>query len=195
MMSGDRWQKYANLRLLFGYMYGNPGKKLLFMGNELAQWAEWNHEASLDWPALKDMFHAGVQQWIKDLNHLYQAEPALHELDFSTDGFEWIDFHDVSNSTLFFLRKARTRDDLLLAGFNFTPVPRHDYRVGVPRAGLWKELLNSDAQSYGGSGQGNCGGVEAEEVRCHNRPYSLRLTLPPLGAVLFGNQEENGKVG
>jgi len=185
MMSGDQWQKYANLRLLFGYMYGMPGKKLLFMGNELAQWAEWNHERSLEWPALKDRFHAGVQQWVKDLNHFYQSEAALHERDFSPDGFEWIDFGDGENSTLFFLRKPRTEEDLILGAFNFTPVPRHNYRVGVPRAGQWTEILNSDAECYGGSGQGNYGGAEAAPIKWQNRPYSLRLTLPPLSAMFF----------
>ena len=190
MMPGDEWQKYANLRLLFGYMYGMPGKKLLFMGDELAQWAEWNHETSLEWGALKDKYHAGAQLWVKDLNQLYRTELALHERDFSPDGFEWIDFSDAQNSTLFFLRKARSRDDLVLGAFNFTPVPRHNYRVGVPRAGQWQEILNSDAQCYGGSGQGNYGGVEAGAIKWQNRPYSIKVTLPPLGAVFFASRVE-----
>ena len=184
-MPGDEWQRYANLRLLFGYMYAMPGKKLLFMGGEFAQWPEWNHDTSLDWHVLKERFHAGVQRWVKDLNHLYQREPALHERDFSPDGFEWVDFSDRTNTALFFLRKAGSRDDLILAGFNFTPVPRHNYRVGVPRGGYWKELLNSDAEAYGGSGLGNYGGAEAAPVEWHNRPYSLTITLPPLAAVFF----------
>ena len=184
-MPGDEWQRYANLRLLFGYMYAMPGKKLLFMGGEFAQWPEWNHEASLDWHVLKERYHAGVQRWVKDLNHSYRAEPALHERDFSPDGFEWVDFSDRTNTALFFLRKAGSRDDLILAAFNFTPLPRHDYRVGVPRAGRWKELLNSDAEVYGGSGLGNYGGGEAAPVKWHNRLYSLALTLPPLAAVFF----------
>ena len=184
-MPGDEWQRYANLRLLFGYMYANPGKKLLFMGGEFAQWPEWNHDASLDWHVVKDRFHAGVQRWVKDLNHLHQREPALHERDFSPDGFEWIDFSDRTNTALFFLRKAGSRDDLILTGFNFTPLPRHNYRVGVPRGGHWKELLNSDAEAYGGGGLGNYGGVEAAPVKWHNRPYSLTITLPPLAAVFF----------
>ena len=122
--------------------------------------------------------HAGVQHWVKDLNHLHQSQPALHERDFSPDGFQWIDFSDADNSTLFFLRCGRQRDDVVLAVFNFTPVPRHNYRVGVPRGGYWKELLNSDAQVYGGSGQGNSGGVEADSVKWHHQPNSLRLTFP-----------------
>lgn len=187
MMTGDEWQKYANLRLLFGYMYGLPGKKLLFMGSELAQWPEWNHESSIEWHATRDPFHAGVQHWVKDLNHLYQSQPALHERDFSPDGFEWIDFNDADNSTLFFLRRGSRRDDWLLAAFNFTPMPRHNYRLGVPRGGCWKELLNSDSQVYGGSGQGNAGGVEASQFKSHHRPYSLRLTLPPLSASFFSS--------
>jgi 1,4-alpha-glucan branching enzyme len=188
MMAGDEWQKYANLRLLFGYMYGLPGKKLLFMGDELAQWPEWNHESSIEWHVTQEPHHAGVQLWVKDLNHLYQSQPALHERDFSPDGFQWIDHSDADNSTLFFLRRGRKRDDLLLAAFNFRPVLRPSYRVGVPRGGYWKELLNSDAQVYGGSGQGNCGGVEAGPVKWHHQPYSLRLTLPPLSASFFLSQ-------
>jgi 1,4-alpha-glucan branching enzyme len=185
MMAGDEWQKYANLRLLFGYMYGMPGKKLLFMGDELAQWPEWNHESSLEWHVTHEPSHAGVQHWVKDLNYLHQSQPALHERDFSPDGFQWIDFSDADNSTLFFLRCGRQRDDVVLAVFNFTPVPRHNYRVGVPRGGYWKELLNSDARDYGGSGQGNSGGVEADSVKWHHQPNSLRLTLPPLSASFF----------
>jgi len=188
MMAGDEWQKYANLRLLYGYMYGMPGKKLLFMGSELAQWPEWNHESSIEWHVTQEPRHAGVQHWVKDLNHLYQSQPALHQLDFSPDGFQWIDFSDADNSTLFFLRRGRSQNVLLLAAFNFTPVPRHNYRVGVPRAGYWKELLNSDAQVYGGSGQGNSGGVQAEPVKCHHQAFSLRLSLPPLSASFFASQ-------
>jgi 1,4-alpha-glucan branching enzyme len=185
MMSGDSWQKYANLRLLFGYMYGMPGKKLLFMGSELAQWPEWSHERSLEWDVLKHVSHAGIQSWVKDLNHLYQSEAALHERDFSPDGFEWIDFNDRENSTLFFLRKSRSGEEVILGAFNFTPAPRHNYRVGVPLPGFWKEILNSDAPFYGGSGQGNYGGVEAGSMKWQGRPYSIRITLPPLSAVFF----------
>ena len=135
-----------------------------------------------------ELRHAGVQRWVKDLNHLYQSQPALHERDFSPDGFQWIDHSDADNSTLFFLRRGRQRDDLLLAAFNFTPVPRHNYRLGVPRDGYWKELLNSDSQFYGGSGQGNSGGVKAERSPWHHQPNSLRITLPPLSASFFMSQ-------
>ena len=188
-MPGDEWQRYANLRLLFGYMYAMPGKKLLFMGGEFAQGREWNHDASLDWHVLNEPFHAGMQRWVKDLNHLYRREAALHERDCAPEGFEWVDFNDRTNTTLFFLRRAARRDDWVLAGFNFTPVPRHNYRVGVPRGGLWEELLNSDAQAYGGSSVGNYGDVEAAPITWHNRPYSLTITLPPLAAVFFINRK------
>jgi len=189
-MPGDEWQKYANLRLMFGYMFAQPGKKLLFMGDEFGQWPEWNHEASVQWHTLADPFHAGVQKWVADLNHFYQTEPALHELDFHPDGFEWIDHQDAKHSTLSFIRKARSNADIILVVFNFTPVPRSNYRVGVPRGGLWKEILNSDAQVYGGANQGNIGGVQAEQVSMHHRPFSVRLSLPPLAAVFFANRPE-----
>src|SRR5881397_2534516 len=169
-MPGDLWQKFANMRLLFGYMYAQPGKKLLFMGGEFAQWPEWSHESSLEWHTLSDHYHAGVHKWVKDLNHAYRAEPALHEIDFHPNGFEWVDYSDAKNSTLSFIRKSRVTGDLVLAVFNFTPVLRTDYRVGVPRSGFWKEMLNSDAGDYGGSGQGNLGGKTAESFRAHYRP-------------------------
>jgi 1,4-alpha-glucan branching enzyme len=191
-MTGDEWRKYANLRLLFGYQYAQPGKKLLFMGGELAQWPEWNHESSIEWHALSDRHHAGVQKWVADLNRLYRAEPALHEGDFYARQFEWIDYTDARNSTLSFLRKARSSGDLILAVFNFTPQVRQGYRVGVPRGGTWKELLNSDAGCYGGSDQGNRGGVQAESFRWHNRDWSLNLTLPPLGALFFVSRDQGG---
>jgi len=184
-MTGNEWQKYANLRLLLGYMYAQPGKKLLFMGAEFAQWPEWSHESSIEWHALNHPFHTGMHRWVKDLNHVYQAEPALHELDFHPDGFEWVDHSDAKHSTLSFVRKARATDDLVLVVLNFTPVVRQDYRIGVSRGGFWKELLNSDAGDYVGSGQGNQGGKSAESFRMHSRPYSLRLTLPPLCALFF----------
>ena len=190
MMAGDEWQKYANLRLLYGYMWAMPGKKLLFMGSEFAQWPEWNHESSIEWHALKDCNHASVQKWIKDLNKIYRAEPALHEMDFDSNGFEWIDCTDAKNSTLSFVRKSRADGgDWLLGVFNFTPVVRSDYRVGVPRGGFWKEVLNSDAQIYGGSNQGNNGGLKADAIKAHHRPFSLKLTLPPLAALFFLNRE------
>jgi 1,4-alpha-glucan branching enzyme len=188
MMTGDEWQKYANLRLLYGYMYAQPGKKLLFMGDELAQWPEWSHEASIEWQVENQPFHAGVQKWVADLNRVYRSEPALHEMDFSPEGFEWIDYQDAKNSILSFIRKARRGDDPVLAVFNFTPAVLRNYRVGVPRGGFWQEILNSDGRDYGGSGQGNFGGVPAEPTRSHGRPHSVNLTLPPLAAVYFINR-------
>jgi 1,4-alpha-glucan branching enzyme len=184
-MTGDPWQKCANLRLLYGYLFAQPGKKLLFMGGESAQQSEWNHESSLDWRLEGNPSHAGVQHWLADLNRAYRAEPALHELDFSPQGFEWIDYQDAQNTTLSFIRKAESGGDIVLAVFNFTPIVRRNYRVGVPRGGHWQELLNSDAKEYGGSGQGNCGGAQAETIKWHHRPCSLLLTLPPLAALFF----------
>jgi len=182
-MSGDDWQKFANLRLLFGYMYAQPGKKLLFMGGEIGQWREWNHDESLEWHLMKYEPHAGLQNWVKNLNRVYGEEPALHELDFVPEGFEWIDCNDSDNSMLSFMRKGRSDKDTIIVVCNFTPVPRHNYRVGTPHGGFWKELLNSDAQEFGGSGQGNLGGVEASPVPFHGRYYSLNLTVPPLAAL------------
>ena len=184
-MPGDDWQKFANLRLLFGYMIAQPGKKLLFMGSEFGQWGEWRHEDSLEWHLTQYDRHQGLQRWVSDLNRLYRSEGALHELDCDPAGFEWIDCSDAHQSILSLLRKGNTSDDRLLAIFNFTPVPRHGYRVGVPQGGIWKELLNSDARTYGGSGQGNFGAAQAEGIPFHNRPCSLRLTLPPLAALFF----------
>jgi 1,4-alpha-glucan branching enzyme len=182
-MPGDDWQKFANLRLLYGYMYAQSGKKLLFMGGEFGQWQEWYHEVSLDWHLLQYAPHAGLQKWVQDLNHTYRAEPALHELDTDPAGFEWIDCSDSQQSTLALLRKGRTTDSLVLAAANFTPVPRIGFRVGVPRGGHWREILNSDAFEYGGSGLGNGGGVDAQPIPWHGRPHSLELTLPPLAVV------------
>jgi 1,4-alpha-glucan branching enzyme len=186
-MPGDDWQRFANLRLLFGYMYGHPGKKLIFMGGEFGQWNEWYHEVSLDWHLLQYSSHHGAQRWVKDLNHFYRTEPALYEFDFGQEGFEWIDFHDSEKSIISFLRKGRNADDMILVVCNFTPVPRHNYRVGVPRCGFWREVLNSDAQIYGGGGYGNFGGVEATPVPSHGQYNSLSLTLPPLGVLFFRN--------
>jgi 1,4-alpha-glucan branching enzyme len=188
-MPGDDWRKFANLRLLFSYMYAQPGKKLLFMGGEFGQWNEWYHETSLDWHLLDYPFHAGLKCLVKDLNHLYADETALHELDFSPDGFEWVDCSDSEGSILNFLRKGRSTEDIVLASLNFTPITRFNYRVGVPRSGYWRELLNSDASGYGGGNQGNLGGVEASDIPFHGRPYSVNLTLPPLGALFFKNSE------
>jgi 1,4-alpha-glucan branching enzyme len=184
-MPGDDWQKFANLRLLLGYMYGQPGKKLLFMGGEIAQWSEWYHEVSLDWHLLEYPSHQGAQRWMEDLNRVYRQEPALYDEDFSPDGFEWIDCNDVDHSVISFLRKGRNPKELILVVANFTPVVQHNYRVGVPRSGFWKEILNSDAADYWGSGQGNLGGVEASPLSFHGRFSSLNLTLPPLGIMFF----------
>lgn len=183
-MPGDPWQKAAHLRLLFGYQFAQPGKKLLFMGAELGQPWEWNHEAALAWELLDDPLHRGVQRWVEDLNRLYRQEPALHELDCDPTGFEWIDANDSEQSVLSFLRKDRA-GRVVAVVCNFTPVPREGYRVGVPWPGRWAEVLNSDAREYGGSGWGNLGGVRTEPVPHHGRPYSLRLVLPPLAAVFL----------
>jgi 1,4-alpha-glucan branching enzyme len=190
-MPGDDWQKFANLRLLFGYMYAQSGKKLLFMGSEIGQWREWNHDSSLDWHLLEYPFHAGLQRWVEDLNRLYRQEPALHELDFDPNGFRWIDCNDHLQSTLSLIRRGRSAKDDIIAVFNFTPVPRHNYRVGAPLPGFWKELLNSDARDYGGSGQGSLGGLETTPIPFHGMPYSLNLILPPLAAVFFKRTKES----
>jgi 1,4-alpha-glucan branching enzyme len=182
-MPGDDWRKFANLRLLLGYLYGHPGKKLLFMGGEFGQRREWNHDASLDWHLLHDPRHAGVQQWVRDLNRLYRAEPALYRRDDEPDGFQWVDCCDWEQSVVGFLR--RDGADEILVACNFTPVPRPNYRIGVPRPGLWRELLNSDAAEYGGAGFGNFGGVEATPIPMHGHYHSLSLTLPPLGVVFL----------
>ena len=184
-MPGDDWQKFANLRLLFGWMYAQPGKKLLFMGGEFGQWREWNHDTSLDWHLLQDARHQGLQRWVRDLNTTYRAEPALHQLDCDSAGFEWIDCNDAEQSTISFIRKGRSPEDVVLIVANFTPVPRHNYRVGVPQGGYWKEILNSDATLYGGSGQGNIGGLNAAPISRFGRNHSLNLTLPPLALVAF----------
>jgi 1,4-alpha-glucan branching enzyme len=187
-MAGDDWQQFANLRALYGYMYAQPGKKLLFMGGEFAQRREWAHDAGLDWNLLDSPAHAGVQRWVRDLNQLYRNEPALHELDCEPAGFEWIDCDDSEGSVVSLLRKGKSTSSLVLALCNFTPVPRDGYRLGVPRRGFWREALNSDAVAYGGSGIGNRGGLDAEPVAHHGRPFSLVLTLPPLSVSFFVNQ-------
>ncbi len=184
-MPGDDWQKRAGLRLLLGYEWLQPGKKLLFMGGELGQWGEWNHDASLDWHLLAEPAHEGIQRWVRDLNTLYRSEPALHEHDCDPAGFQWIDANDAENSTLAWLRRGRSADDAVLVACNFTPVPRHNHRLGVPWAGEWREILNGDAPLYGGSGQGNLGGTVATPVRSHGQPNSIVVTLPPLAVVAF----------
>ncbi len=184
-MPGDAWQKFANLRLYFSYMTAHPGKKLLFMGGEFGQGGEWNHDRELDWWLLDDHGHAGLQRLVRDLNHLYQRTPALYQVDFSADGFQWIDCSDNTHSVLAFLRRARDPGDFVVTVCNFTPMVRPDYRIGVPGPGYYRELLNSDAELYGGSGVGNLGEVLAEPVPMHGHDWSLNLTLPPLGALLL----------
>ena len=185
-MPGDAWRQLANLRALYGYMWAHPGKKLLFMGCEFGQRAEWAHDGELEWAALGDAGHAGLLRWVSDLNRMLREEPALHERDFSADGFEWVDCADADASVIAFLRKpARARAPLVLAVCNFTPVPRTGYRLGVPHAGRWEEILNSDAPVYGGSGWGNFGGVDAQARPAHGRPFSVDLTLPPLSVLLL----------
>jgi 1,4-alpha-glucan branching enzyme len=182
-MSGDEWQRFANLRLLFGYMFAQSGKKLLFMGGEFGQVREWNHDSDLEWWVLQFPMHAGLQKWMEQLNRAYRANPALHELDTDPAGFEWIDCNDNSNSTISLLRKSKRSHETIAVVCNFTPVPRLEYRLGVPSGGFWQEILNSDAKEYGGSGMGNLGGVSAIKESEHGRPYSVTLTLPPLSAL------------
>ena len=183
-MPGDDWQKFANLRLLYGFMYGHPGKKLLFMGAELAPWHEWRHAGQLDWSLLQYAPHRGIQQWLRDLNALYCQQPSLHKTDADPRGFAWIDCLDMENSVVSFLRRAEGGRDLIFA-CNFTPVPRDVYRLGVPSVGRYRELLNSDAQFYGGSGVGNSGEVVASASSWHSQPASLELRLPPLGILVL----------
>ena len=182
-MPGDDWQKFANLRTLFAYMYTLPGKKLIFMGGEIAQRAEWSHESSLEWHLLEHAPHRGMQQLVRDLNRLLRAEGALHDLDTDPGGMEWVDANDSDNSVLSYLRKSRDGRGEIVVVCNFTPVPRYDYRIGVPHAGFWKEVLNTDAREYGGSGVGNLGGVRTAPLPFHGRPQSLQLALPPLAVV------------
>jgi 1,4-alpha-glucan branching enzyme len=183
-MPGDRWQQFANLRLLLGYQYSQPGKKLLFMGGEFASEREWAHEDSLDWHLLQEDAHRGVQRYVRDLNRLYRSLPALHKQEFDPSGFQWIVANDSAQSVYAYLRRGPA-GELLLAVGNFTPVVRRDYRVGVPEGGFWAERLNGDALEYGGSGVGNLGGVEADGTPEHGLPRSLRLTLPPLAWVFL----------
>ena len=188
-MPGDDWQKFANLRLLFGYMYAQPGKKLLFMGGEFGQWREWAHDESLEWHLLQYQPHSGLQRWVSDLNQLYRSQPALYQVDFDQAGFEWIDCNDVEHSVVSLMRKGRSPGDDVVVVCNFTPLTHFNYQIGVSQLGFWREILNSDAHEYGGSGQGNMGGVEAARTPLHGRPYSITFTLPPLAAVLFKHTE------
>jgi 1,4-alpha-glucan branching enzyme len=184
-MSGDEWQRFANLRLLLGYMWMHPGKKLLFMGCEFGQVREWTHESSLEWHVLQYPQHSGVQHWMRDLNHFYKDAPSLWELDFSGEGFQWIDCNNADQSILVFLRKGKRPGDVTLVACNFTPLPRENYRVGVPRGGLWRERLNSDAKEYWGGGVGNFGTIEAAPLPSHGQFHSLSLRLPPLAILVL----------
>jgi len=183
-MRGDDWQKFANLRALYAYQYAHPGKKLLFMGGEIAQWREWDEKRSLDWELLAQAPHSSLQRLVHELNGLYQREPALHEVEYDWTGFEWMDPNDGDNSALSFVRRAKDPADWLLVVCNFTPVVRHGHRVPVPAPGYYEEVLNTDAQIYGGGNAGNMGGVEARQEPYLGKPCSLVLTLPPL-AVLY----------
>ena len=184
-MPGNDWQKFANLRLLFGYMFAQPAKKLLFMGGEIGQWSEWNHESSLEWHLLQYDRHRQIKKWVEDLNCLYRREPALYELDCDPAGFEWADCNDSDSSVVSLIRKSRSASDIILVVANFTPVSRLSYRVGVPRGGWWQVLLNSDGKEYGGSGLGNAGGLMAAATPIHNRSHSLDVIVPPLATVFF----------
>ncbi len=182
---GDVWQKAATLRALYTFMFTHPGKKLLFMGGEFGEWREWNHDVSLHWDLLKWPLHAGLQQYVSDVNRIYLDEPALHEVDFEPSGFAWIDCNDSDSSVISFLRKARDPQNAVAVVLNFTPVVRHNYRIGVPEPGYYRELINSDASYYGGSNVGNEGGVHTEAVPAHGFAQSLQLTLPPLAGLML----------
>src|SRR5436190_11492961 len=188
-MPGDVWQRQATLRALFGYMYGHPGKKLMFMGDEFGQWREWDHDQSLDWHLLDDAGHAGIQRWVRDLNTCLRDQPALHEVDAEYTGFEWLDCSDFEASVVSFVRRAHDRSDFVVVAVNFTPVPREQYVVGVPEAGRYVELLNSDAALYGGSNLGNGGALTTEPTPAHGRPHRLLLTLPPLACLILKREQ------
>jgi 1,4-alpha-glucan branching enzyme len=182
---GDDWQKAATLRALYGFMYAHPGKKLMFMGSEFGQGREWNYDHSLDWHLLDQPLHAGLATFVKDLNRLYTSEPAIHEVDFDPAGFQWIDCNDSENSVVSFLRRGRSGGDAVVAIVNFTPVVRNGYRIGVPVAGSYLELMNSDSHAYGGSNVGNGGVIFTEPIPSHGHQQSVRLSLPPLGFLLL----------
>jgi 1,4-alpha-glucan branching enzyme len=184
-MPGDTWQKFANLRLFYGYMYGHPGKKLLFMGGEFGQWKEWNFDQSLDWHLSQYRQHDRLQKFMQDLNRLYSSERSLHEVDYEWKGFEWIDFRDADNCTVSFIRRAKDPADHMVVVCNFTPVPRYGYRLGVPECCYYREVLNSDSVEYWGSNLGNSGGAHADDVPWHGQPYSIDIVLPPLAVVYF----------
>jgi 1,4-alpha-glucan branching enzyme len=184
-MPGDEWQRFANARAFLAYMFGHPGKKLLFMGCDIGQTEEWNHDAGLPWYLLQFPVHSRLQTMVKELNWLYRREPALHEVDDSFSGFEWIDFRDADASVIAFLRFAQNRAEFVVFCCNFTPLPRSGYRIGVPRAGVYREIFNTDSEMFGGSNVGNEGSARTENIACHGHPVSLRVTLPPLGVVVF----------
>jgi 1,4-alpha-glucan branching enzyme len=184
-MPGDLWQRFANLRLLYGYMWTHPGKNLLFMGGEFGQWNEWNCNESLQWDLLRWESHQSLQRYLVHLNTIYRNEPALHEVDFDSKGFEWIDCHSWEDSTLSYIRRAKASDDYLVVVHNFTPVPRREYRIGVPETGWFDEISNSDSTYFGGSDVGNGGRLEAKAEESHGRPASILVTLPPLTTLIF----------
>jgi len=184
-MPGDVWQKHASLRALYGYMFSHPGKKLMFMGSELGQWREWNHDHSLEWHVLQDRMHDGLRRWVQDLNRTYLRERSLHEVDFEGGGFSWIDCNDNENSIISMLRRAKDPSDFTVQVASFTPVPRPGYRVGVPEPGFYREILNSDGEMYGGSNVGNGGGIESELIPMHGFEQSICLSVPPLGFVML----------
>jgi 1,4-alpha-glucan branching enzyme len=184
-MPGDWWQKFAQVRLLFGYQYTHPGKKLNFMGSEIGQWSEWSEARGLDWYLLDLPTHQALQRWVKDLNHVYTSEPALYEQDFVPQGFQWIDANDSDNSIFSYMRFAKDRKNFIVVASNFTPVPRYNYRIGVPEPGLYNEILNSDAEIYGGGNIGNYGGRDTNEVYAHGFHHSLSLNIPPLGIIIM----------
>jgi 1,4-alpha-glucan branching enzyme len=189
-MPGDQWQQFANNRAFLAYMYGHPGKKLLFMGTDIGDYNEWNHDAGVPWEVLQYPFHAGLQLLVRELNRLYREEPSLHEVDFDYRGFEWIDIADIDHSCISFLRRASNPSDYVVFACNFTPVPRQSYKVGVPAAGYYRELLNTDAEMFGGSNMGNGGGVMSSDTAVHGRPASISITLPPLAVVAFKRRAE-----
>jgi 1,4-alpha-glucan branching enzyme len=184
-ISGDEWQKFASLRAYYGFMWGHPGKKLLFMGGEFGQWQEWDFNKNLEWTALGSPNHRGIQTFVKDLNRLYQREPALHEIDFEPEGFSWIDANDSDNSVFSFIRKSKKSGDFIIVVSNMTPVVRENYRIGVPKPGFYEEIINSDSDFYWGSNVGNGGGIETEPVTFHGYEQSLSLRLPPLGTIML----------
>ncbi len=190
-MPGDEWQRFANLRLLYSYMFTHPGTKLLFQGAEFAQSSEWNFQQSLDWHLLQYDYHKGVQETIKDLNKLYRKEPALHEKQFSAEGFEWIEYNDYQNSTLIFIRKGEKEQDNLVVACNMTPVPRENYRIGLPKAGKLKEVFNSDLKKYGGSGKFKNKLRSSDKIECQYRDNSMEITIPPLGMIVFKYQKKS----